>query len=51
MTNKLKETMAEINESIKKDTELNQAVALITTIHGIGLQNQEETKPELEEVL
>ena len=38
MTNKqLNETMAEIKESIKKDTELNQAVGLITTIPGIGV--------------
>jgi transposase len=38
MANKqLNETMAEIKESIKKDAELNQAVALITTIPGIGV--------------
>ncbi|WP_419788774.1 IS110 family transposase [Mucilaginibacter sp. X4EP1] len=38
MANKqLNETMVEINESIKKDVELNQAIALITTIPGIGV--------------
>lgn len=38
MANKqLGETMAEITESIKKDAELNQSIALITTIPGIGL--------------
>lgn len=38
MANKqLNETMAEIKGSIKKDTELNQAIALITTIPGIGV--------------
>ncbi|MGZ3831712.1 MAG: IS110 family RNA-guided transposase [Mucilaginibacter sp.] len=38
MANKqLNETMAEIEESIKKDVELNQAIALITTIPGIGI--------------
>jgi transposase len=38
MANKqLNETMAEIKESIKKDTELNQAITLITTIPGIGV--------------
>jgi transposase len=31
------ETMAEIKESIKNDVELNQAVALMTTIPGIGV--------------
>lgn len=31
------ETMAEIKESIKEDVELNQAVALMTTIPGIGV--------------
>jgi transposase len=33
----LNETMAEIKESIKNDLELNQAVALMTTIPGIGV--------------
>lgn len=33
----LKETMNEINGSIKNDVELNQAVALMTTIPGIGV--------------
>lgn len=33
----LNETMAEIKESIKEDVELNQAVALMTTIPGIGV--------------
>ena len=33
----LNETMAEIKESIKNDAELNQAVALMTTIPGIGV--------------
>lgn len=38
MANKqLNETMAEIKKSIKKDMELNQAIALITTIPGIGV--------------
>lgn len=38
MTNKqLNETMAEIKESIKNDAELTQAVALMTTIPGIGV--------------
>jgi len=38
MTNKqLNETMTEIKESIKNDVELTQAVALMTTIPGIGV--------------
>lgn len=38
MTNtQLNETMAEIKRSIKNDEELNQAVALMTTIPGIGV--------------
>jgi transposase len=38
MANKqLNETITEIKESIKKDVELNQSIALITTIPGIGV--------------